>query len=211
MKKVLALVAVLLTLAGSHTVFAASGVVNASKLNIRQKPTLTSSILTSIPRNTKINTLGKSGAFYKLTYKGKTGYVYGSYIKMVQAVPVSLSTSSKLNNVMLKAHKLLGTHYRYGGTSPSTGFDCSGLTQYIYKTVGVSLPRTTYQQVKKGKIVSIKNLKAGDLVFFIGNTHVGLYIGNNKFIQARKTGTVVQTTQLSGYWRTSFVTARRIL
>ena len=211
MKKTLALVAILLTLAGSHTVFAASGVVNASTLNVRQKPSLKSSILTSIKRNTKINTLGKSGAFYKVTYKGKTGYVSTSYIKMVQASTVSSSSSSKVNTVVSKAHKLLGTHYRYGGTSPSTGFDCSGLTQYVYKSVGVALPRTTYQQVRKGKNISIKNLKAGDLVFFIGNEHVGLYIGNNKFIQARKTGTVVQTTQLSGYWRSSFTAARRIL
>ncbi|WP_298844346.1 C40 family peptidase [Clostridium sp.] len=211
MKKILALFVVLLALASSHTVFADSGVVNASTLNIRQKPSLTSSVLTSIPRNTKINTLGKNGSFYKVTYKGKTGYVYGSYIKMVQAVTASSSTSSKLNTIVSRAQKLLGTRYRYGGTSPSTGFDCSGLTQYIYKSVGVNLPRTTYQQVKKGKIVSLRSLKAGDLVFFIGNEHVGLYIGNNKFIQARKTGTVIQTTQLSGYWRTSFVTGRRIL
>ncbi|MBU3183166.1 C40 family peptidase [Clostridium psychrophilum] len=211
MKKTLALVAILLTLAGSHTVFAASGVVNASTLNIRQKPTLKSSVLVSMPRNTKINTLGKSGAYYKVTYKGKTRYAYGFYIKMVQAATVSSSSASKVNTVVSKAHKLLGTRYRYGGTSPSTGFDCSGLTQYVYKSVGVALPRTTYQQVRKGKSVGVNSLKAGDLVFFIGDQHVGLYIGNNKFIQARKTGTVVQTTQLSGYWRSSFVTARRIL
>ncbi|MBU3160851.1 C40 family peptidase [Clostridium frigoris] len=293
MKKRLALVTILLTLASSHTVFADSGVINASSLNIRQKPSLSSSILSSIPNNTKISTLGKSGAFYKINYKGKTGYVYSSYVKIVQAtavasatpssttktgvgstkawglnvrktaaignntigslnatnnislygslngyykikynnnwgyiaksyvstatpsliatIPLVSSTASQISTLMSSANKLLGIHYTYGGTTPSTGFDCSGFVQYIYKTIGVTLSRTTYTQVEEGSAVSINDLKVGDLLFFIDNSHEGVYIGNNKFIQAQKTGTVVHITDLSGYWRTSFVTGRRIL
>ncbi|MBX4271867.1 SH3 domain-containing protein, partial [Clostridium estertheticum] len=89
MKKRLALATILLTLASSHSVFADSGVINVSSLNLRQKPSLSSSILSFIPINTKISTLGKNGNFYKVTYKGKTGYVDSSYVKIVQATTVA--------------------------------------------------------------------------------------------------------------------------
>ena len=112
---------------------------------------------------------------------------------------------------MTQANKTFGIRYRWGGASPTTGFDCSGLVQYIYKSIGVNLPRTTYEQVGQGTAVSYDNLKIGDLVFFIGNSHVGMYVGNNRFIESQKTGTKVHIESLSGYWRTSFSTGRRIL
>ncbi|MBU3157825.1 SH3 domain-containing protein, partial [Clostridium estertheticum] len=97
MKKRLALATILLTLASSHSVFADSGVTNVSSLNLRQKPSLSSSILSFIPINTKISTSGKSGNFYKVTYKGKTGYVYSSYVKIVQATtaPIKLASTTQ--------------------------------------------------------------------------------------------------------------------
>ena len=112
MKKRLALVTILLTLASSHIVFADTGVINASSLNIRQKPSLSSSILSSIPNNTKISTLGKSGAFYKINYKGKTGYVCSSYVKIVQATAVASVTPSSTTKTGVGSTKAWGLNVR---------------------------------------------------------------------------------------------------
>lgn len=235
MKKKLAFLVILLTMASSRIVFADSGVVNASSLKLRQKPSLSSRVISSLPRNTKINTLGKAGSFYKISYKGKTGYVYKSYIKIVPVkitpppvvkvkAPVAISrgaTVEKYDALVSSSIKFLGMPYKYGGTTPAKynstkkyiggGFDCSGFTQYIYKSFNISLPRVTTDQMRKGTAVSINNLKKGDLVFFIGGSHTGMYIGDNKFIHSHKTGSFVKITELTGFWRGAFVTGRRIL
>ena len=107
--------------------------------------------------------------------------------------------------VVAYAKKFLGVKYVWGGESPS-GFDCSGLVKYVYKhAVGIDLPHYTGDLVNKGKKVSRKNLKAGDLVF-PSNHHVGIYVGNGQIIHAPKTGDVVKISKI---W--SFHTARRIL
>ena len=101
--------------------------------------------------------------------------------------------------VVADARRYLGTPYVWGGESP-TGFDCSGLVQYVYRQVGVTLPRTTYTQVKVGAPVpSLTQAQPGDLVFFAGsdgtNTspgHVGIYIGNGQMIDAPYTGAAVR-------------------
>ena len=96
----------------------------------------------------------------------------------------------------------------YGGTTPS-GFDCSGFTQYVYKQCGVSLNRTSDAQASNGAAVSKSNLQPGDLVIFTG--HVGIYIGNNKFIHAANPSKGVITTSLSdSYYTKTYKTARRI-
>ena len=102
-----------------------------------------------------------------------------------------------------EARKYLGVPYVWGGTSPK-GFDCSGLVQYCYQKVGVSLPRTTYDQINRGKRVSQSNLKPGDLVF-PHTGHVGIYAGNGKMIHAPQTGDVVKESNI---W--AFYTARRV-
>lgn len=101
-------------------------------------------------------------------------------------------------NVVATAKKYLGTAYVYGGSSPITGFDCSGLTQYAFGQAGMSIPRVSYDQAKAGVAINKSELRTGDLVAF--NTpvsHVGVYIGGGKFIHAPKTGDVVKTTSLS--------------
>ena len=107
------------------------------------------------------------------------------------------------------AKKYLGYKYVAGGSSPSTGFDCSGFTQYVYKQCGVSLNRTSDAQASNGTAVSKSNLQPGDLVIFTG--HVGIYIGNNKFIHAANPSKGVITTSLSdSYYTKTYKTARRI-
>lgn len=119
--------------------------------------------------------------------------------------------------VVKTAKKMLGVKYRYGGTSPGRGFDCSGLVQYSHKAAGISLPRTTGQQFKTTKRISRKYLKAGDLVFFKTSvsrsvSHVGIYLGNNKFIHAPSSGKRVKISSMKEkYWRKRFSGAGRVL
>lgn len=110
-----------------------------------------------------------------------------------------------------EAKECLGIPYMWGGTSLS-GFDCSGLVQYIYKQIGISISRTTYTQVNEGVEVDKNNLRQGDLVFFKKNGdihHVGIYIGNDQYIHAPQTGEVVKISNLSD--RNDYYTARRII
>ena len=108
------------------------------------------------------------------------------------------------------AMQYLGVPYVWGGASPS-GFDCSGLTMYVYAQVGVSLPHNAAMQYSYGSAVSRENLAPGDLVFFNGLGHVGLYIGGGQFIHAPHTGDVVKISSLSESWYAStYVGARRL-
>jgi len=121
-------------------------------------------------------------------------------------------------NLLLNAKKHLGGKYVWGGTHPK-GFDCSGYTQYIYKKEGVSIPRTAYEQSKVGKEVSRYDLKKGDLLFFLTDksrgipvTHVGMYIGEGKFIHAasKRKGIIITSLEESRY-ASLFVKATRII
>jgi cell wall-associated NlpC family hydrolase len=107
------------------------------------------------------------------------------------------------------AMQYLGVPYVWGGSSPR-GFDCSGLVSYVFAQIGVSLPHSSYSQFGMGTSVSISDLQPGDLVFFTGASHVGIYIGGGQFIHAPHTGDVVKISSLSGYYSSNFAGARRI-
>ena len=105
----------------------------------------------------------------------------------------------------------LGVPYVWAGASPS-GFDCSGLVMYAYAQVGVSLPHSSYAMWDYGVPVPSDQLEPGDIVFFDGLGHVGLYIGGGDFVHAPHTGDVVQVSSLDdGYYAASYVGARRIV
>lgn len=116
------------------------------------------------------------------------------------------STVSATGNAIVDyAYQFLGTPYLWGGTTPS-GFDCSGFTQYVFKNAaGISLPRTTYDQINVGVAVSYNNLQPGDLVF-PHTGHVGIYIGGGQMIHAPSTGDVVKVSSVY-----KFYTARRVV
>ncbi len=105
-------------------------------------------------------------------------------------------------DVIAAAEQYLGVPYVYGGTDPTKGLDCSGFVQRAYQDVGVELPRVTYDQVKVGTPVAREDLAPGDLVFSVGdkgmrvNGHVGIYVGNDKYLVAPKTGDVVKVADL---------------
>jgi peptidoglycan DL-endopeptidase CwlO len=117
---------------------------------------------------------------------------------------------SQYGGVVGIAMQYLGTPYVYGGESPS-GFDCSGFTMYVFSRVGVSIPRTVSTQYGVGVPVSRSELQAGDLVFFNGLGHVGIYIGGGSFIHSPHTGDVVKISSMTGWYADTYVGARRIL
>ena len=113
------------------------------------------------------------------------------------------------SSVVSIALQYLGVPYVWGGASPS-GFDCSGLTMYAYAKVGVYLPHNAAMQYGMGTPVSRSQLAPGDLVFFSGLSHVGMYIGGGRFVHAPHTGDVVKISSLSEYWyAATYVGARR--
>ena len=122
----------------------------------------------------------------------------------------------RAGDLVMGALAQLGIRYKYGGNTPESGFDCSGFVRHVYQnTVGLLLPRSAADMAAKGSEVEKSELKPGDLVFF--NTlkrtfsHVGIYIGEGKFVHAPSTGGQVRVESLSvPYWQTRFNGARRM-
>ena len=135
-------------------------------------------------------------------------------------VPASYATPAVANDwgdrLVSRAMKYLGTPYRNGGTSPSTGFDCSGFVYYLYGAVfGQSIPRMPDGMAREGTPVARSDLKRGDIVFFGYRgtfTHVGIYAGNDQFVHATHRGSPVMVTPLdSDYYRERYMTAVRLV
>lgn len=134
----------------------------------------------------------------------------------VKKIPVRQKQEVTLvDRVVWNAQKQQGKMYRYGGESPITGFDCSGLTQFAFGTgAGVSIPRTAAEQYKSVQKVSRSQATKGDLVFFNTSgrrvSHVGIYVGDNKFVHAPRTGRAITTEKLEGYWANRLIGFGRV-
>lgn len=119
-------------------------------------------------------------------------------------------------DLLLQAMSLIGVAYRFGGNSPETGLDCSGFIQYVFKkSLRVTLPRTAAGMAQVGREIERDELKAGDLVFFntrgFRYSHVGIYLGNNKFIHSPRTGKNIEVANMSqSYWTGRYNGARRV-
>ena len=125
----------------------------------------------------------------------------------------SSSSSGTGAKLVEEAKKHLGKKYVWGATGPNT-FDCSGLTQYCHKKLGISIPRTSLEQSRSGKLIAKSNLQVGDLIFWKTTSapvgHVGMYIGNNQFIHAPNSKSVVKIDSLNNsYYASKYVNARR--
>lgn len=127
-------------------------------------------------------------------------------IKKATDKVVLYGTKTAGGSVLSIAKQYLGVPYRWGGTTPK-GFDCSGFTSYVYRQLGVSLPRTSYSQSRAGTSISRSNLQPGDLVY--GPGHVGIYVGNGSYIHAPSPGQSVKISPLSQF--TNFTHGVRVI
>ncbi len=122
--------------------------------------------------------------------------------------------ANQADDIEITSKKLLGLPYVWGGTSPNSGFDCSGFIQYVFKKHGYSLPRTAAEQYKIGHFVEIQNLQKGDLVYFEtykkGASHVGIYLSNGNFINSNGSGLTI-TNLNNSYYAKRYLGAKRVL
>lgn len=130
---------------------------------------------------------------------------------------VAPTDPAQANAVVIRALGLVGTPYRYGGNTPESGFDCSGLVTYVYRDMlDLRLPRTSRDLAAvQGPKIAPKKLAAADLVFFGSKgsvSHVGIYVGEGRFVHAPSSGGTVRLDQLDGpYWRDHYTGAKRVL
>ena len=101
--------------------------------------------------------------------------------------------------VVSYARHFIGTPYRYGGSTPGSGFDCSGLVSFVYRHFGIALPHSSWADLAHGRRVTRGSLRPGDLVFFYGAGHVGIYVGRGRFIDAPHTGARVRISTMGAY------------
>lgn len=197
-----------------------------TNLRIRSNPNTSSSIVGYLVAGDTFDITGKSGSWYRINHIGKVGYVHSDYVQKVNSSDNSGGqVSNKYDKVLsiMKAH--VGTPYVFGGSGeeittaslnalkkqfpgqqyivPSNyinsgyrAFDCSGLMQWSFRQVGINIGRTTYDQIKAGVEVSPSSAKPGDLLFFSNLGHVGMYMGNGKWIESPKTGQNVRITDV---------------
>jgi cell wall-associated NlpC family hydrolase len=138
---------------------------------------------------------------------GRAGSAFAAHLRAGHAHAVQRERT----RIVRFARAYLGVRYSYGGTSPRSGFDCSGFTRFVYGHFGISLPHYSVAQFATGHRVSRGRLRPGDLVFFDGLGHVGLYIGRGRFIHAPHTGTHVSISSLGGSYATVYDGAVRLV
>ena len=198
------------------------GVVEDASVNLRDTPSADGALLATLTTGETAYIIGLNCGWYKVQYEGQTGYIRSDLLALTEPprwnsqnyvgeAPVVETVGEQIVNY---AYNFLGTPYVWGGTSTS-GFDCSGFTQYVFKQMGYSIKRTAAQQLTCGYEVS--NLQLGDLVFFENTyttgadaSHVGIYVGDNQFIHAASGG--VKVTDLSDdYYAARYIGARRVI
>jgi cell wall-associated NlpC family hydrolase len=193
----------LAALLGSSPVFAATGLAGDSADQMHVSAPLSESVAAPVPATGDQRMLFANDV-NKLIDAGTTGQV-----------EMPAEASGRMQTVLKRALALIGTPYRWGGSS-TEGFDCSGLVGYVFRSaLGIELPRVSRQMATSGEKVERDALNAGDLVFFSRRgkrvDHVGIYLGNGRFVHAPRTGKDVMVSSLTdGYWSHKFMQARRV-
>ena len=200
--------------------FNASGTITGSTVNMRERPNTTSAVLASHKAGTEMKIIGINEGWYKVEHGGHTGYVRSDFMDVISGS----SGSSGQEAVKTLGQQIVdyalgyrGTRYLWGGSTPA-GFDCSGFVSYVKKQFGISVKRTASSQYSdNGVHVSKSDLVPGDLVFFSNNggrsvTHVGIYIGDGKFVHASNSRVGVTVSSLSSnYYTRVWHGAKRVI
>jgi cell wall-associated NlpC family hydrolase len=210
--------------------FSAVGKLTGDDVCMRATPTTSADKLCIVDAGVTVDIIGINNGWYKVKHGGKTGYIRSDFISITDggAATVTANTANTTapsnENLSVRqqlvnyALQYVGYSYVYGGTSPSSGFDCSGFTYYILKHFGYDVTRTASSQyAQDGTAISKSELQPGDLVFFSSNggysvTHVGIYIGDSQFVHASSPKIGVVTSSLtSNYYTNVWYGAKRIL
>lgn len=185
-------------------------------LNIRNAAGVRGAVVGKINTGDKVDVLDMhyNGWIQIKTVDKCVGWVNGKYLSVKGSVPTK-GNSEKVESILKLAYQQQGKPYRWGATGPNS-FDCSGFTSYVYKNgAGITLPRVSRSQATVGTYVNRANLQPGDLVFFGSGsriTHVGMYVGGQKFIHSPQTGDVVKVSRMdTGSYAKRLITARRII
>ena len=212
--------------------------INSTTVNVRQEANTSSAIVTTVALNTEVQVYREENGWSKVKVNNVDGYISSSLLSdtkketsrsqttsrkssstktnktTTEAATTNVPASGNGSAIVATAKQYLGYKYVYGGSSPSTGFDCSGFTSYVFKQHGITLSRTSAGQYGNGVAVSRANLQPGDLVMFGKSsiTHVAIYIGGGQIIHASTPSTGVRIDSLStGYYNNNYYGARRIV
>ncbi len=204
--------------------------ITGNNVRFRSGPSMNAGIIGEFFYGNSVTVTGTSGDWTAVSYNGKSGYVYSQYVKSgsFSAGSASAGTNSGSTarvpaatgsatgqQIADYALQFVGCRYVWGGTSPETGFDCSGFVQYVYRQFGYQLNRVACDQAQNGVHVDSANLQPGDVLCFYSSAnyigHTGIYIGNNKFVHASTSTTGVIISELNGYYFTRGYEARRIV
>ena len=205
-----------------------SGYIVGNNVRFRAAASMTSQILGELFYGDPVSITGTSGEWAQIVYGDSVGYVYSSYVREGSyktggqstfsaagsqsiAAPVNASGQDIVNY----AQQFLGSRYCWGGTSPDTGFDCSGFVYYVFKHFGIDVSRVAADQASNGVHVEKSDLRPGDILcFYSGSSyigHSGIYIGGNNFIHSSNSTTGVIISELSGFYSSRGFEARRLV
>lgn len=194
------------------------GYITGNNVRMRAGASTSSQILCELFYGNAVTITGTSGDWTAVIYDGTSGYVYSQYVKagsFSNTVSPGTGGSAEGRQVAEYALQFVGYNYTWGGKAPETGFDCSGLVYYVYQQFGYTLNRVACDQANNGVHVEAGQLEPGDILcFYSGNDyigHVGIYIGDNKFVHAQNSATGVVVSALEGYYASRGFEARRII
>lgn len=194
------------------------GYISGNNVRMRAGASMSSQILCELFYGNVVTITGTTGDWTAVIYNGQAGYVYSQYVKegsYSNTVSPDAGGTVEGRQVADFALQFVGYNYSWGGASPETGFDCSGLVYYTYKNFGYTLNRVACDQAQNGVHVEPSDLQPGDILcFYSGGSyigHVGIYIGDNKFVHAANSSTGVIISELSGYYAERGYEARRII
>lgn len=198
-----------------------------NNVRVRSAPSMTASILGELFYGNQVKLIIAHDGWAQIMVNGNVGYVASQYVKEGTYVsggssdsgaissPSSSGSSATGQDIVNYALQFVGYNYCWGGASPNSGFDCSGLVYYVYKQFGFTLNRVAADQARNGRHIEASELQPGDLLcFYSGSSyigHIGIYIGNGQFVHASNSTTGVIISDFSGYYVTRGFEARRII